>query len=30
MVIEKYLRGSIAAKRKKWEARIQQRARRGY
>jgi penicillin-binding protein 2 len=30
LVMEKYLRGSIAPKRKKWEARIQQRARNGY
>ncbi|WP_165963571.1 peptidoglycan D,D-transpeptidase FtsI family protein [Hymenobacter radiodurans] len=30
LVMEKYLRGSIAPKRKKWETRIQQRARNGY
>jgi len=30
MVMEKYLRGSIAPKRKRWEARIQRRARNGY
>ncbi|WP_139922164.1 penicillin-binding protein 2 [Hymenobacter sp. DG01] len=30
MVMEKYLRGYIAPKRKRWEARIQHRARNGY
>jgi penicillin-binding protein 2 len=30
LVMEKYLRGSIAPKRKRWEARIQNRARHGY
>ena len=30
LVMEKYLRGSIAPKRKRWEARIQRRARHGY
>ncbi|SNR30885.1 peptidoglycan D,D-transpeptidase FtsI family protein [Hymenobacter mucosus] len=30
LVMEKYLRGSIAPKRKRWEARIQRRARNGY
>ncbi|HEX8427851.1 peptidoglycan D,D-transpeptidase FtsI family protein [Hymenobacter sp.] len=30
MVMEKYLRGSIAPKRKRWEARIQRRAQNGY
>ncbi|WP_086593332.1 peptidoglycan D,D-transpeptidase FtsI family protein [Hymenobacter crusticola] len=30
MVMEKYLRGSIAPKRKRWEKRIQNRARNGY
>ncbi|SNR30842.1 peptidoglycan D,D-transpeptidase FtsI family protein [Hymenobacter mucosus] len=30
LVMEKYLRGNIAPKRKRWEARIQSRARHGY
>jgi penicillin-binding protein 2 len=30
LVMEKYLRGSIAPKRKRWEARIQRRAQNGY
>ena len=30
LVMEKYLRGSVAPKRKRWEARIQRRARDGY
>ena len=30
LVMEKYLRGSIAPKRQRWEARIQRRARHGY